>query len=57
MIVAGVMMLDFWRDSGAERLGLCSAFAANVAIIGGLLFDATARRTTDSPSRCRPSNH
>ena len=35
-------MLDFWRHSGAERLGLRTAFAANVAIIGGLLLAATA---------------
>jgi putative oxidoreductase len=41
-VAASVMMLDFWRYSGAERLGLRSAFAANIAIVGGLLLATTA---------------
>jgi putative oxidoreductase len=40
-IAASVMMLDFWRYSGVERLTLRSAFVANIAIIGGLLLAAT----------------
>jgi putative oxidoreductase len=41
-IAASVMLLDFWRYSGIERLNLHSAFTANIAIIGGLLLSATA---------------
>ena len=42
-IAASLMMLDFWRYSGVERLTLRSAFIANIAIIGGLLLAATDR--------------
>jgi putative oxidoreductase len=41
-MAASVMMLDFWRYSGAERIGLRSAFATNIAVIGGLMISATA---------------
>jgi len=40
-IAASVMMLDFWRYSGVERLSLRSAFITNIAIIGGLLLAGT----------------
>jgi hypothetical protein len=36
------MLLDFWRYSGGERIAIRSAFATNIAIIGGLLLSATA---------------
>ena len=39
---ASLMMLDFWRYSGMERLALRSAFLTNMALIGGLLLAATA---------------
>jgi putative oxidoreductase len=39
---ASLMMLDFWRYSGIERLALRSAFVTNVALIGGLILAATA---------------
>jgi putative oxidoreductase len=37
---ASLMMLDFWRYSGMERLALRSAFLTNVALIGGLILAA-----------------
>ena len=41
-IAASVMALDFWRYGGAERQGMRSAFAINVAVLGGLILAATA---------------
>ena len=37
---ASFMMLDFWNKDGEQRLGLRSAFLANIAIVGGLLVAA-----------------
>ena len=36
-IAATVLLLDFWRFEGAERDGMRSGFAVNVAVLGGLL--------------------
>jgi putative oxidoreductase len=41
-IVASLMLLNFWRYSGAERNSLRSGFIVNIAVIGGLLIAAGA---------------
>jgi putative oxidoreductase len=39
-IVASVMILDFWRHSGAQREAMRSAFVINIAVVGGLMVAA-----------------
>jgi putative oxidoreductase len=34
---ASVTLLDFWRLSGRERVGVANGFFSNVAVCGGLL--------------------
>jgi putative oxidoreductase len=41
-IAASVLALDFWRYRDPERQGLRSAFAINIAVVGGLILAATA---------------
>lgn len=41
-IAASLMVLNFWRYTGAERQGLRSAFIINFAVVGGLILAATA---------------
>jgi putative oxidoreductase len=41
-VVASLMLLNFWRYSGAERNSLRSGFIVNIAVIGGLLIAAGA---------------
>jgi putative oxidoreductase len=41
-VAATLMLVDFWRHSGAERQNLQSVFILNVAVVGGLLIAATS---------------
>ncbi|MET0599263.1 MAG: DoxX family protein [Mesorhizobium sp.] len=41
-IVASVMILDFWRHSGAQREAMRSAFVINIAVVGGLMVAAAS---------------
>lgn len=41
-LAASVMLLDFWRHAGPQRQALRSAFAINIAVVGGLIVAASS---------------
>lgn len=42
VVVASVMLLDYWRFQGPEREGMRSGFMTNWGVLGGLLLAAAA---------------